>query len=211
MLNRNNAKQLHMETSSVCNAACPMCPREIDPRFNKKTDGVSLSLEKVKELFSNDFISNLESMYMCGNYGDPAAAPDAIDIFQHFRETNPNMTLGMHTNGSLRSASWWSKLGTILSRNTDYCYFGIDGLADTNHIHRVNTDFSKLIENASSFINAGGKAHWEFLVFAHNEHQVDEARLLSEKLGFVGFREKVTRRLGYVNTTLKLPIGGKYQ
>ena len=31
-----NIKQLHMEVSSSCNAACPMCAREINPFFDKK-------------------------------------------------------------------------------------------------------------------------------------------------------------------------------
>lgn len=196
-----------METSSVCNAACPMCQRENDPRFNKDTESVSLSLAKVKTLFDDDFIRQLDSMFMCGSYGDPAAAPETIDIFAHFRKVNDTMSLGIHSNGSLRTTQWWSDLGLLLSRSNDYCYFGIDGLADTNHIHRVNTSFSKLISNASAFIKSGGKAHWEFLVFEHNEHQVEEARKMSQELGFTGFRTKVSRRFNMVVTDLRPPKG----
>lgn len=211
MFDRNNVKQLHMETSSVCNAACPMCAREVDPSFNKETDAVSLSLEKVKTLFDVKFVQNLDSMYMCGNYGDPAAAPDCIEIFRYFREVNPNIVLGIHSNGSLRNTKWWSELGSVLSHDNDYCYFSVDGLKDTNHIYRVNTDFDKILENAIAFIEAGGKAHWEYLVFEHNEHQVDEARKLAESLGFVSFREKVSRRF-YMNIPfLKPPKGEKYK
>ena len=211
---RNGVKQLHMETSSVCNAACPMCPRELDPAFNKK--GVSLSIEKVKTLFSEEFISNLDSMFMCGTYGDPAAAPDTIDIFKYFRDVNPTIVLGMHSNASLRSAKWWFDLGGILSNKADYCYFGIDGLADTNHIYRVNTDFKKIMKNAASFIKAGGQAHWEFLVFQHNEHQVEEARKLSKDMGFVKFSEKISRRVTIPIIKekvphIKAPIGERYQ
>ena len=43
MFDYNNTKTLHLETSSVCNAACPMCPRELDKSFNKDTDAVSLT------------------------------------------------------------------------------------------------------------------------------------------------------------------------
>jgi hypothetical protein len=185
-----------------------MCPREIDPKFNKETDAVSLSLTKVKELFDKPFVSQLDSMFMCGNYGDPAAAPECIQIFEYFRTVNPNIVLGMHSNGGLRSKRWWSTLGSILSREHDYCFFGIDGLHDTNHIHRVNTDFNKIIENATSFIEAGGKAHWEFLIFEHNEHQVEEAKRLSEQLGFTNFRTKISRRLNWsTNKNIKPPKG----
>lgn len=211
MFNRQTVKQLHMETSSVCNAACPMCPRVLDKNFNEATDAVSLSLAQVKKLFDVPFIRQLESMYMCGNYGDPAAAPDCLDIFRYFREINPDITLGMHSNGSLRNTKWWSELGIILSRPNDYCYFGIDGLEDTNHIYRVNTSFTKIMENASAFIGSGGQAHWEFLVFEHNEHQVDTARELATQIGFVKFREKVSRRFWLNIPFLKPPKGEQYK
>lgn len=206
-------RTLHLEASSVCNAACPMCPREIDPGFNKDTDAVSLSLNQIKKLFDDEYIRNLESMYMCGNYGDPASAPECLNIFRYFREINPNIGLGMHSNASLRNKKWWEELGSILNRDRDYCYFSIDGLKDTNHIYRVNTDFEKIIENAKSFISAGGRAHWEYLVFEHNEHQVEEARQLASELRFVSFREKVSMRFEYMPqiTHIKPPIGIKYK
>ena len=83
----------------------------------------------------------------------------------------------MHSNGGLRNKEWWSELGSVLSNPFDACYFGIDGLSDTNHIHRVNVSFDKVMENAEAFITAGGRAHWEFLVFDYNEHQVDKSRV----------------------------------
>lgn len=213
MFKNFKAKTLHLETSSVCNAACPMCPREVDPGFNKETDAVSLSLNQIKNLFDEQFISNLEGMYMCGNYGDPASAPDCLNIFRYFRDINPKIVLGMHSNASLRNKKWWEELGSILNKDSDYCYFSIDGLRDTNHIYRVNTDFDKILENARSFIDAGGKAHWEYLVFEHNEHQVEEARQLASSLGFVSFREKVSMRFEYMPqiTHIKPPKGNKYK
>lgn len=212
MFNRENVRNLHLEVTSVCNAACPMCLRETDKNFNKETDSISLSLEKIKNLFEEKFIANLNSMQMCGTYGDPAAAPDCLSIYNYFRKINPNIELGMHSNGSLKSTYWWAELGKILSQKNDYCYFGIDGLSDTNHIYRVNTDFNKIMKNCSAFIKAGGKAYWEFLVFEHNEHQVEDAKKLSKEMGFVEFREKVTRRFGLIDIPfLKPPKGEKYK
>lgn len=191
---RSATRTLHLETSSICNAACPMCLRETDPEFDKNKNQFSISIDQIKSSFSPDFIKNLDHMFMCGNYGDPASAPDCIDIFKYFRSINTDIMLGIHSNGGLRNKSWWSELGKTLSGSRDYCYFGIDGLKDTNHIYRVNTDFDKIMENATAFISGGGKAHWIMLVFEHNEHQVDEALELSKKMGFVGFQKKLTRR-----------------
>ena len=33
------------------------------------------------------------------------------------------------------------------------------------------------------YIKAGGVARWEFLVFKHNQHQIEEARQLANELG----------------------------
>jgi sulfatase maturation enzyme AslB (radical SAM superfamily) len=153
---------------------------------------------------------------MCGNYGDPAAAPECIEIFKYFRQVNNSIRLCMHTNGGLRNTSWWRELGSVLSEFGDECYIGIDGLKDTNHIYRVNTDFDKIMKNASAFIAAGGKAHWEFLVFEYNEHQVEEARRIASDMGFVGFRTKVSHRMNkpvfmHLRKTFKPPKGIEYQ
>ena len=80
-------------------------------------------------------------------------------------------------------------------KNTfDYVVFSIDGLEDTNHIYRKNVRWDKLIENAKSYIDSGGSAHWDMLVFDHNKHQVNECQLLANKLGFTWFRVKTTDR-----------------
>lgn len=191
----DNIKTLHMETSSVCNAACPGCPRELNILFDKELHSTSLSLEKTKELFSPEFIKRLTLMYMCGHFGDPAAAPDTIDIFKYFQEHNNKCKLGIVSNGSLRNEKWWAELGDTLKQSDEhYAEFSIDGLSDTNHIYRKNTDFNKIIKNAIAFINEGGNAQWVMLVFKHNQHQVEEARLLAKELGFTSFVKKISRR-----------------
>jgi sulfatase maturation enzyme AslB (radical SAM superfamily) len=72
--------------------------------------------------------------------------------------------------------------------------FGIDGLSDTHNLYRIATDWHKIIENAQEFITNGGRAEWHMLVFKHNEHQIDDCRSLSDKLGFFNFTVKHTSR-----------------
>lgn len=209
---RSKVTTLHVELSSVCNAACPMCRREVNPNFDKKNHLTSLSLEKVKEVLEEDFIKQLKFIYFCGSYGEPVAAPDCISIMKFIRELNPTIKLGIHTNGSLRSISFWQELGSILNLPNDYCRFGIDGLSDTNHIHRVGTNWDLIMKNATAFINAGGNAEWEYLIFDHNEHQVDEAELLSKQMGFKSFIPKISRRFKiYPYIKLYPPKGEKYR
>lgn len=127
---------------------------------------------------------------MCGNLGDPIVAKDTLEIFKYLRDTNPEMTLQMHTNGSGRNITWWKQLAQLKIK----VVFGIDGLEDTHKLYRINTDFEKIMQNASHFIDEGGDARWDMLVFKHNEHQVDTCEQLSKDMGFKGFSIKHTTR-----------------
>jgi len=197
-------KTLHLEPTTACNAACPQCAREVDTSFDKENTQ-HLTLEKLKTLVSDNDIKNLDKMFMCGNYGDPAAGTHTLDIYRYFRTTNPSISLGMNSNGGLRSTDWWIELGKILNRPKDYVVFSIDGLEDTNHIYRVNVNWNNVIKNASAYIEAGGLAHWDMLVFEHNEHQVDQAQELAKNLGFKWFRAKVSKRFDLYPVTFLQP------
>ena len=50
------------------------------------------------------------------------------------------------------------------------------------------------MRSAETFIEAGGHAEWDFLVFRHNEHQVEEARELAANMGFKEFFVRKTGR-----------------
>jgi len=191
-----NVKVLHLEPTSLCNAACPQCARytEDGNTINPNIKISSLPLSTIKARLSVDFIQQLDKMFMCGTYGDPAAHKQTLEIYNYFREINPNITLGMNTNGSLRTQMFWNELGKVLNSERDYCVFSIDGLSDTNHIYRRNTNFTKIMESCRAFIDSGGRAHWDMLVFKHNEHQVDECKQLAKDMGFVAFRAKVSKR-----------------
>ena len=192
-----NVKIVHLEPTTNCNAACPQCLRtrtEFEPN--------ELSLEDVKLLFTPDVLMQLEKIYMCGNYGDPASARQTLEMYEYFISVNPNLTLGMNTNGGIRFPDWWSRLAKVMNNSNDYVVFSIDGLEDTNHLYRRNVRWSKIMDNAKAFIDAGGNAHWDMLVFEHNKHQVDEAHKLAKDMGFNWFRAKVSRRFN------RFPVDG---
>jgi len=186
-------KVLHLEPTDVCQAACPLCLRELDPDF-VKTRQHHLTVSHVQQQYSEEFIKNLSKMFMCGIYGDPAAGRYSLDLYRYFRKTNPNIVLGMNSNGGLQNTLWWHELGRIMNQSQDYVVFSIDGNEDTNHIYRVNVSWTKLKNNIEAFVSAGGRAQWDMLVYRHNQHQVDECEQLARDMGFKWFRAKVSRR-----------------
>jgi len=204
MLILRDIKVLHLEPTDVCQAACPLCARETDPDF-KKDRQHHLSMSQILKVFDKEKIQQLDKMFMCGNYGDPAAGKHTLDIFREFRKINPNIVLGMNTNGAIQTTFWWYELAKILNQPLDYVVFSIDGLEDTNATYRRNVNWNKLMSNARSFIDAGGSAHWDMLVYRHNQHQVDECEQLARDMGFTWFRAKVSKRS--FTELLQFPIG----
>jgi len=197
-------KVLHIEPTDVCQAACPLCARETDPTFRKNVKH-HLKIEQIQQHFSDRVLAGLDKMFMCGNYGDPAAGYYTMDIYNYFRSVNPKITLGMNTNGAIQSTFFWHALGKLFNQTNDYCVFSIDGLEDTNQIYRRNVNWNKLMANAQAFIAAGGSAHWDMLVYRHNQHQVTACEQMARDMGFTWFRAKVSRRT-YVDG-LEAPIG----
>lgn len=192
-------KILHLEITDICQAACPQCAREYDSNFDSNIKH-SLTVDDISRFITVETIQKLDKMFMCGNYGDPAAG-NAIEICNYFRKVNPDITLGMNTNGGLQSTRWWQLLGSIINRQKDYVVFSIDGLKDTNHLYRKNVVWDRTIKNASAFIEAGGRAHWEMIVFEHNEHQIEQVEKLAKDLGFYILRYKVSRRHNLIPIT----------
>jgi len=208
-LANQDVQVLHIEPTDACNAACPQCSRETNTTFDK-TDLHHLTVDQIKDIVDEDSIRNLNKMFMCGDYGDPAAGKYTLEIYRYFRSINSTITLGMNTNGGIRNTDWWSQLGGILNTQKDYAIFSLDGLSDTNHIYRINVNFDKVIQNARAFIRAGGNAHWEMLVFEYNQHQISQAEQMAKDLGFKWFRAKVSRRFQlYPVEFLRPPTGWK--
>lgn len=193
-------KTVHLEITSKCNIACPMCLRNIcGGAVNPQLALTELSLDDIQNIFPPSFIKQLNRIYMCGNYGDPMTAKDTLEVFQLFRKTNPFLDLSMFTNGSGQTPAWWKALAQVINK----VHFSIDGLEDTNAIYRRGTNFKKIMKSAESYISAGGYAIWDYIVFRHNEHQVESAR---EMAGQMGFKQFVVKKTGRFFSNQKLKV-----
>jgi len=177
MYSLETLSQIDFELSSHCNSKCPQCPRyDMFGNVHKDLNVTHLDINVIKKL-PVEKMKNLESVLFCGNFGDPLMHPDLNEIVTFFK----NQKILISTNASLRSKEWWAQLGTNKNIEVIFC---IDGIGPEHELYRRNTSYKKIIENANAFIQAGGRAHWRFIVFRHNEHQLKEAKKLSEHMGF---------------------------
>ena len=183
MLNYKNLRSVHLEISSRCNAACPDCLRNFRGVDIMDTYPVcDMSLEQFKKIFAIDFLKQLQHFTINGNYGDFVTARDGLEIVEYILQINPRIHIEISSNASAKPKLWepLGQLGVTV-------YFRLDGLKDTHHLYRQNTDFDFILENAKKFIAAGGQAVWAMIKFNHNKHQVAECETMSKELGFSRF------------------------
>ena len=190
-INIGNLNTINAELSNYCNSACPMCPRfDFDLNLIKEiTNNSHTSLEVIKNKIGSKVLANIKMFYSCGVLGDGAMNPECVDIYDYVKTSGASNT-SLYTNGGARNTDFWK----ALAQTKTHVVFAIDGLEGTNHLYRRNVKWDKLIDNVQAFISAGGKADWDFLVFKHNKHQIEQAEALSKKLGFKKFNKKDTTR-----------------
>lgn len=175
-------KKVELEITSDCNAACPGCARTLNKNLLKIN---SFGLEELQDTFPPADYSGMEFKF-CGVLGDPAMNEDCVAMVEYLSSHGAYCELS--TNGGIQPVEWWSKLGKIASTRPGlvHVHFCIDGHQETNHIYRVNTKFQTVERNIKAYADAAPAEHatWIYIVFDHNEHELDAAKVHAKQLGF---------------------------
>jgi len=189
-------RRLHIELTDKCNARCPMCVRTA---FSGKEESWLLKrelyLDDFMQIVTPDDLDYIEHINFCGNYGEPLAARDLIPILEYIWKHNSTIFIEVASNGHPRNEDWWWDLCQVVHNKPFKVVFGIDGINQEQHeMYRRNTSFNRIMQNAEFFINNGGNAEWQMLIFKHNEESIGEAAFMSVQKGFSAFRPVVTER-----------------
>lgn len=169
-----------------------MCGRNI--RGGRVRENIAITEIRIgdfKTWFPKPFLRQLKTLSMCGNFGDPIIAADCIDMLSYARSANGALHFNLNTNGSARDSQFWCQLADLGVT----VHFAIDGATSQSHVrYRRHTRFDAILQNAKTFIDAGGTAVWDMLVFRHNQGEVEAAEALSVQMGFAEFHLKSTNR-----------------
>lgn len=191
MWTRDSIEWLDIELTSFCNIKCPGCLRqESFERVESILNKSHIKLEDLKKWIPTpEYLPNLQYINFCGSVDEPTTHPEILEIVDYFGSIvngkSENAGVNIATNGSTKTPEFWKELG----KKRCSAFFGIDGIdQESLQKYRVGSNFKKVQENWRAFIKAGGHAQWQFIVFEHNEHLLEQAKQMSIDEGFERFR-----------------------
>jgi hypothetical protein len=175
----------NVETSNRCPLQCPQCTRsgllerkstnkykEIKQRIDR---GFDLSLEDAKKLL--EFFDM--GIMLCGSISDPVYWKHFIDFLKLRKEFFPNKRIRVYTAASQKNIEWYKKAFSMCNSN-DVWIFGIDGMT-VSEIYRKGQNSNLMFDAMllAKSMNIG--VEWQYIVFKHNIHELEEAKKFSDK------------------------------
>lgn len=179
--------RLAIEPTNVCNLKCPECHTG---RGDKGRDKGYRSVESFTAII-NDIgrYAYLADIYL---NGESLLHKDITDMIR-IAERHGVCTY-IHSNFNINFTK--ESAEKLVKSKLSYLSLSIDG-ADNGvyEVYRCGGNFDKVIKNASLVLDAKKRLQqvkpyliWQYLVFPHNQGQVEDARRLARSLGFDGFR-----------------------
>jgi MoaA/NifB/PqqE/SkfB family radical SAM enzyme len=173
---------LTIDPSSICNLGCVFCPtgqkRGTRPGKILSFDGFKKILDKLGPyLFHVDFC----------NWGEPLLNKELAKMISYAKRFNISTKVDTNLNVDLTD----DEAKAIVNSGLDRLTVSIDGAThEVYEKYRRGGNLSKVLGNmrllADKKIELGLQTphiHWQFLVFKHNEHEIEEARRVYSKYG----------------------------
>lgn len=197
-----------IEPTTACNLRCPQCPSGLR-QFTRATGNLKPQLNKI---ILDRLGKNLQHI----NYyfqGEPFINPQFTELVSEARKRNIYVVTS--TNAHFISYETAVK---IIESGLNEMIVSIDGTTqETYEKYRVEGQLDKVLEGTNNLILAKQKLKsnypvitFQFLVVRHNEHQIEEIRNLSEKMGIDRLTLKTVQIYDYDTSQNLLPLNEKY-
>ena len=171
---------LHIEVTNRCVLGCPACARTTWSNITQiplpKADLDLDAFEKFLDCPGGRAITNLS---LCGDMGDCIYYPDLFEFIRRFRNSK---TFRLATAGSHQTKEFWTTLASLMTKD-DTIVFGIDGLEDTNHLYRRNSNWSSIMMGLDIMLDSPARVIWQTIIFNFNHDRLDQIREFAEAKG----------------------------
>jgi MoaA/NifB/PqqE/SkfB family radical SAM enzyme len=168
---------------------CPACLRTTWKQITKRpVEKSDLSIDAFEKFIDCDAGHAIETLFLCGDYGDCIYYPDLFNFIKRFRHKK----FDLRTNGSHRTEEFWSKLAELVTKD-DKIVFGIDGLEETNHLYRKNAKWSSIMTAIDIMVKSPAQVQWQTIAFSFNQHMLSDIKTFAESKGAKFFALKTHR------------------
>lgn len=181
-----------IDASAHCQLACPSCPTASGATRAALRPGHLDPVRFAALLDANPQIAEIE----LSNYGEMFLNPRLIELLRTAWEREVSITAD---NGVNLNHANCETLEALIRYRVRGLTVSIDGASpETYARYRVKGDFHRVVSNIRQ-INDFRREHrsmfplltWQFIVFGHNEHEIEAARRMAAELG-MGFKPKIS-------------------
>ncbi len=177
---------LIVDPTTICNLKCPLCPTGTKT-LNRKPQMMAWDTytRTLDLLAPHAYEINLH------NWGESLLHPRIFDMIHYARRKN--LATNMSTNFNRVQPE---DIDQIVASGLEYLILSIDGVSpETYRRYRRGGDLEQVLENVRRLVatKASKKSQtpyieWQFIVFRHNQHEIEAARRMASDLGVDRFR-----------------------
>ncbi len=201
---------LVIDPCNYCSLNCPFCPT--GQKRNVRTKA-KLSLAGFKSVIDKlgPYLIHVDLV----NWGEPFLNEDVFEMIKYAKLFGADVKVDTNMNHLDEKG-----IERLVLSGLDKIVVSIDGLSQETYAkYRVGGNFSLAMGNLKSLIkkreqlkSAKPYITWQFLVFRHNEHEVEEAIKLGRQIGvdhvgvtkaFIGEKDWIPRKSKYSNYDLE--------
>ena len=172
---------ISIEPTTTCNLQCPECPSGLR-KFSRNTGFIQNStIDRIMQQLSKHLI--YVTFYF---QGEPLLHPKFVDYVIKLK--SKKLIVSTSTNAHFLTKD---NSDSIINSGLDRLIISLDGTDSETYLkYRKGGDFDKVIANITYFISRKNElksnspfVELQFIVFKHNEHQIDDIKALGKSLG----------------------------
>lgn len=182
---RSYPTKITIETGNICNLRCPLCPTGTS---ETKVPKGMLTLERFQHII-HQLGPTTETLDFF-DWGEPFLNKDLLEMVRYGKRRYPHMRIVISSNLNIPHCTE-AKAAEIVSSGLDHLIMSVDGATqDVYAKYRVGGKLDEVFRNMRWLVSAKQAAArprpalvWNYLVFRHNEHEVEAARQLASEIG----------------------------
>jgi MoaA/NifB/PqqE/SkfB family radical SAM enzyme len=199
---------MSIEPTTACNLGCPQCPSGLK-QFTRPTGKMDLAnFEKVIQ--DNADNAGYITLYF---QGEPYINKDFTDMIALASQNG--MYTATSSNAHFLTPETCEK---TVKAGLNRMIISIDGASQETYAkYRIHGDFQQVVDGTRNMLKAKQKLGakkpviiWQFIVFAHNEHEVTAIRRLAKEIGVDKLVLKTAQIYDYQHAEDWIPVQNQY-